>query len=32
VAFFLKQTAVDGRIDHAPTLDGVEHLAFPEAA
>lgn len=29
VPFFLKQTSVDGKIDHAPTLDGRTHLAFP---
>ncbi len=30
VPFFLKQTAIDGKIEHAPTLDGVEHLSFPK--
>lgn len=31
VPFFFKQAIVDGKLVHDPTIDGVEHKAFPES-
>lgn len=30
VDFFLKQKKIGGKLNHSPTLDGVDHKAFPQ--